>query len=315
MPSSLRVDLGRGGDLHGRSRAGARPPRQPRARSARARLHGRSRRRCTPAPTRGSTGARARRLRAGGASTPSRRGCAPPPRGRRSLRTRRATAGRGRAPRTRSPRIAASWARPPSDRRRLLRRRRVCRWISSAREYLACAVSTSPASVDDPVEGRGEALGPGEPAVAARARRASPRHVRAPPRGRVRAARSPRGTRRRSARDRRRAPSRCDTPRTARPSPARVRPSIHDARPAVISAPDATERRGARRVGVEERGGVLARREVLAADVPVHAEVAAQLQAGLAGVGVAVAAPRRGACRARLGDCPPRRCRARARSI
>ena len=50
-------------------------------------------------------------------------------------------------------------------------------------------------------------------------------------------------------------------------------------------APDGGSAAG---VGVEERGGVLAGGEVLAADVPVHPEVAAQLQARFAGSGVTV---------------------------
>ena len=60
-------------------------------------------------------------------------------------------------------------------------------------------------------------------------------------------------------------------------------PSIHDASPAVISAPARPTRGRAAGVGVEEGCGVLAGGEVLAADVPVHPQVAAQLQARLAG--------------------------------
>ena len=40
---------------------------------------------------------------------------------------------------------------------------------------------------------------------------------------------------------------------------------------------------------MEKAGGVVARRQVLSSDVPVHPEVAAKLEAGLEGVGVACA--------------------------
>ena len=164
--------------------------------------------------------------------------------------------------------------------------------------------------VDDPVDRRGEALGPDEAARAAPLdcfARQPERRLR----DRARSARLPRGTRRRSARDRLRAPLRCDTPRRAPRSTWSSSPSIHDASPAVISAP-ARPSVGARAASASRNAAAYSRaRDVLAADVPVEEEVAAQLQARFAAQPRRRPAPPRGACRARPGDCPPRRCRVR----
>ena len=62
---------------------------------------------------------------------------------------------------------------------------------------------------------------------------------------------------------------------------ARTDPARHDASPAVISAPARPTVGEPSGVGVEEGRGVLPGGEVLAADVPVHPQVAAQLQARL----------------------------------
>ena len=120
--------------------------------------------------------------------------------------------------------------------------------------------------------------------------RGSPRRPRAHtstlPRGRIQADRS-RGMSRR-CRPLARAEPRCRLTRLG-PLLVRlfVRPEGPGREPRRDQCAHATACGGARRIGLEKAGRVVARRQVLSSDVPVHPEVAAKLEAGLEGVGVA----------------------------
>src|SRR5256884_3399889 len=152
---------------------------------------------------------------------------------------------------------------------------------------LRCGLGVSLESVDDPVEARGEALSPGEAERAARlgALARTLRRFRE-----VGSKQTDRAACRGNADLSRWAEPRCPLTRLG-PLLVRlfVRPEGPGREPRRDQCAHATACGGARRIGLEKAGGVVARRQVLSSDVPVHPEVAAKLEAGLEGVGVACA--------------------------